>query len=379
MFEIICLFVGFFMGFLIFFKRSLLTIPKELERCKQSDDVEKSITISVIIPARNEEINISLILNDLKNQTLMPLEIICVNDCSEDDTSKVARSFSVNIIDIKDKPSDWVGKSWACNCGASIAKGDLFLFLDADVRLAPEAIAKLINTYGDKNSEKLISVQPYHKPEKLYEQLSFFFNLNLIAANGVGLPFKVRNAGLFGPVILIPSSVYKKIGGHESVKHSVIEDLQLGEVVRKRGYPIQLFWGNQDFSFRMYRNGIKDLFWGWSKNFASGAFKTSPILVVFMFFWFYSATGVSIILLKSILSADIIEILKYGAFYLAWVIELLIVSSKVGNFNKVLILFYPLLLFVYFMIFATSIIKKIFHIKTIWKGRKISVSPEHVE
>lgn len=365
MIEMICLIAGFLIGFLMFFKHDAM--KNEIGTKNPGDKIK----ISVIIPARNESANIANLLNDLKKQDRQVDEIICIDDESEDSTAQIARLSGARVIPVINKPQEWTGKSWACQCGADAAAGDVFIFMDADVRIAPSAVGKLENTYIQKRT--VISVQPFHYVNKIYEQASFFFNLTLIAANGVGFPLPVRNIGLFGPVILIDKDDYRNIGGHNCAKSSVIEDLVLGEELNRKKIPSTLFWGDMDFSFKMYRGGFKDLFQGWSKNFASGAAKTPFWLLGFIILWFYSCTGVVILLAQALFSKNMDGLFLYLSFYIAWVIEFMVISRKIGSFNKVAIIFYPVILIVYLVFFAISIIKRAFSICTVWKGRKLKI------
>jgi 4,4'-diaponeurosporenoate glycosyltransferase len=232
--------------------------------------IDSLLRISVIIPARNEEKNLPLLLDDLKKQSTLIYEIICVDDGSADDTVKIASSFGARVISLQDKPEDWTGKTWACQNGADAARGDLFLFLDADVRLSVDGIGTLLYAYEENGS--VISVQPYHQTEKIYEYFSLFFNLIQYAANGLGLP-KKKNAGLYGPVILISRSDYYAIDGHRSVKNSVVEDMDLGERLKQSKIDFHLFLGNRDIAYRMYGDGFKSLLQGWIKNLAAGMAK----------------------------------------------------------------------------------------------------------
>ncbi len=109
MIEIIIALTGFLLNFLLFARLRVLKsekTPPGLHR------------ISVIIPVRNEEKNLPLLLADLARQTYPAFEILVVDDCSTDGTARVARAFNVRLITVADKPDGWTGKSYACQLGA---------------------------------------------------------------------------------------------------------------------------------------------------------------------------------------------------------------------------------------------------------------------
>lgn len=151
-------------------------------------------------------------------------------------TAQIAKSYGVKVISLYNKPEGWTGKTWPCQNGANIAKGDLLLFIDADIRLGRDGILRLIKAFSDCNCT--ISVQPYHTTKRAYEQFSLLFNLVQLAANGTTLR-KPIGIGLYGPIILISKSEYDTLGGHESVRKS-IEDMALGQRLKQAGIPYQL-------------------------------------------------------------------------------------------------------------------------------------------
>ncbi len=328
-----------------------------------------NMSVSVIIPARNEALNIANLLNDLKKQTFVPLEVIVVDDMSSDDTFKIAENLGAKVIKIESKPDDWIGKSWACQKGAEAAKGDFLLFLDADIRLEKDALLRLVKTQKEVN--KTISVQPYHKTKKLYEQLSSIFNIVQTAANGVSLPWK-KTLGLFGPVILISKNDYQTIGGHESVKKSIIEDIALGKVLDKAGLKYNLYISEGDISYRMYADGFKSLFNGWTKNIASGA-SSMPIITFLMVFLFItSLVSVPSHIVIYAISFDLPWLLIYSVLYLIWIFVLLVLGHKIGKFNPLAIILFPIPVLFFTLIFIVSFFIKIFNLKYKWKGRSIS-------
>ena len=352
--------LGLVFGVLLFFRHPFL---------EGNGPLTVTHKTSIIIPARNEEHNLPKILSDLKKQRKSVYEIIVVNDESDDNTAAVALSYGVKLVNITEKPDGWVGKSWACQVGANQAQGDSLLFLDADVRLAPDAIEKL-----EQANEKhgcVISVQPYHQTKRFYEQFSLFFNLIMVAANGVSIPFSRKNIGLFGPVILISKNDYQAIDGHESAKNSVVEDLTLGEKLVAKGIPFKLFLGGKDISFRMYSGGLRQLLQGWTKNFATGASKTSLPLMLMVVLWLSTCISAVIYFLKLTTDFSIINLAFAVIVYCIVTVELLCAARHIGDFRKWAIVLFPVPLTAFLSIFLVSIFKKVFRIKVRWKGRNI--------
>ncbi len=332
--------------------------------------------VSVIIPVRNEEKILPLLLEDLRKQSLAPLEIICADDASSDATAQIAAEFGARVIPMPDKPEGWIGKSWACHNGAAVAAGKLLLFLDADVRLGRDGILRLLQAYTGCGCT--ISVQPYHKTRKAYEQLSMLPNLIQIAANGTVLR-NPKDVGLYGPVILISGADYRKAGGHESVRKCIVEDLALGKRLRKANLCFRNYVGDSEISFRMYSDGLKCLLQGWIKNMAAGALNTSPGIFTMVFFWIASLISVPIRLIESVISGSVSWTLLYALLYVTWIFVLYILAKKAGHFRSYSFLVFPLLITVYLGIFTVSFFKKAFAVKVKWKGRAVTAEEKSCE
>src|SRR5438876_956996 len=99
-----------------------------LPRCGSPGPALSGVKLSIIIPARNEELSLPRLLGSLARQTLVPHEIIVVNDHSTDATPEVARLFGAALLNAADPPPGWIGKTWACWTGARSAQGELLLF-----------------------------------------------------------------------------------------------------------------------------------------------------------------------------------------------------------------------------------------------------------
>ena len=219
----------------------------------------------------------------------------------------------------------------------------------------------------------IISVQPFHHVKKYYEQLSLFFNLILIAANGLGSPFKNKGIGLFGPAILISRADYNAIDGHVSVKESIVEDLDFGQMLTNSGIKYRLMLGAGDIRFSMYTDGLKQLIEGWSKNFATGALRTPPYLLLMIILWIGALTSSASLFFGAMAGYFAWITVFYAFLYVIGVLEVGIFARRIGSFKKTAILFYPISLLGFYVIFSLSLIKKHFYKKAKWKGREIAL------
>lgn len=358
-FQISMILIGLAASFYLFYKKPYLSL----------DSTQTQKKLSVIIPCRNEEENIKLLLNDLMKQTVKPHQIIVVDDASSDNTYNVAKSFLVDVIKVKNKNPEYLGKSWAVETGSKHATGDVLLFLDADVRLGKNAIKTLL-CLKELKENKVVTVQPYHQTKKFYEQFSLPFNLIQIAANKVCTPFG-KPFGLYGPLIMISAETYKNIDGHYHVRQSIIEDVSLGIHLRDKGCDFNAYLGKPEISFRMYSGGFKSLFQGWTKNIYFGASKTSISIFALTFFFVASILGSFTGLLSSIIDQNWFNFAIFSSFYLIWVLRLYFISKPIGKFKKLSFVLYPVLFTMFIYIFFVSLTKKVLGLPMKWKDRLI--------
>lgn len=364
MLACVILFIIGIICLLIIFKRKRF-LPDQ--RKNKSD-----LFVSVIVPLRNEEKNVDNLLEKLLNQTYDNYEIICVDDNSQDKTYEKLSIYPVNLIKAPNKPMDWNGKSWALLHGTKEAKGDLLLFVDADVSLGSNTITNLVNEY--LKEKMVISIMPYHKTKLFYEQFSFFFNYLQYAANGMGFNTDRYNLGLYGPIILISKETYKNIGTHKVVKSSIIEDLEFGIKLHEDGYKFKLFMGNDDISYRMYPDGFLKLFQGWCKNQASAFIRIKPLIIILVAIIIGMYIKIPGVLVKALVLGCFKDAIIYAFMYLVLIIALYGTSKHIGNYKWYVYLFYPIYLTFYIYVFVCSLLKKLFKIPVVWKGRKIDTN-----
>ncbi len=222
--------------------------------------------LSVVIPARNEAANLPHLLESLRSQTLRPEEIVVVDDGSEDGTGEIAARYGTKVVRLDNLPRGWTGKNWALWNGFRHTTGDLLVFLDADVRLAPRALEALVA--ARERTGGVISVVPYHVAPRFREKLALVFNLLGIFA--FMSPFEANNArkGLYGSCIVTAREDYERVNGHAGVRSEVLDDLTLGARYAAAGIPVANFLGYGLVSFRMYPGGLRSAIEGFAKSAA---------------------------------------------------------------------------------------------------------------
>lgn len=306
--------------------------------------------VSVIIPARNEAANLPRLLESIKEQEVQPLEVLVVDDDSDDGTADVARAFGATVITSRELPPDWRGKPWACSQGADSANGRLLMFLDADCRFEPGGLKAILERYPGG----AFAVCPYHSVRSAYEQLSAFFNIVMVGSTAP--------AGLFGQCLLIDRSTYRDAGGYSAVKSEILENVKFAACIRAAGAGTSGIPGRGMIAFRMYPDGLASLVEGWTKGFAAGAAATSRGTLLLVSVWIGGL----------VLGIAAPWVAPWGwAVYLAFAFQCLLMLRRVGNFSPFAGLFYPVLLAFYLIVFLRALGPA--GRKAKWKGRSLHV------
>jgi 4,4'-diaponeurosporenoate glycosyltransferase len=323
---------------------------RRVRPCRTSGASGLPPQISVIIPARNEEQNLPPLLRSLAAQAVKPHEIIVVDDASTDRTAEVARMLGAKVIQSQTLPDGWRGKPWACHQGAQAATDELLLFLDADTWFQPEGLGRTLSAYEGG----AFSVSPHHEVRRPYEQLSLFFNFNMT--------FGTVPGGLFGQMLLVDRSSYRRVGGHETVRDRILENVWLARQFRQAGIPVRSRSGRGVFAFRMYPNGLRELIAGWTKGFAAGAGQTPRGTLLALIAWMSG-------LMLAPLGWLVIGGWSWGLVYLLCAAQVAGFSRQVGSFRWYTAAFYPVPLVFFFLVFAWSVLRSGKRVS--WKGRTV--------
>jgi len=341
---------------------------------ESADKTVSPPSVSIIIPARNEETTLPLLLASIKKQRLKPAEIIVVDDHSEDRTRAIAEGAGARVIGAKPLPRGWVGKMWSCYQGAEGARGAVLIFLDADTVLEANGLQKIVDTY--RRTQGVLSISPYHATEKLYEKLSAFFNIVMMGAmNAFTIAGdRIKPTGVFGPALVISREDYVKSGGHKGVKDKIIEGVFLPEQFKKARIPIHCYGGKGALSFRMYPYGIKDLIGGWSKGFATGAIQTSIPALIIVVAWIVGCVGVTRHLIQTAVTGSAPVMIPWAALYLCYVLQIYWMLFRIGRFQFYTALLFPIPLLFFILVFARSMILIFLKKSVQWKGRSIDTT-----
>tara|TARA_B100001093_G_scaffold517622_1_gene599770 strand:+ start:2574 stop:3674 length:1101 start_codon:yes stop_codon:yes gene_type:complete len=325
--------------------------------------------ISVVVPARNEEANIQVLLDSLKGSRVH--EVIVVDDQSEDRTEVVARELGALVLSGEIPPQGWLGKPWACHQGAEAATGDWLLFVDADTKFVEGGFERLMQLA--EGEPRVHSVCPYHEIRFPYEQLSAFFNITMILGMNAftAKGSSARDIGLFGQLMLVSREEYDLVGGHSQVKGDVLENFQLSRCFASAGIERSCWLGKDTISMRMFPGGIRDLIAGWSKGTVSGAANTPKAALLGISLWmsglFMSAIPVCF---GAIASPSLV--LAMVALYVLWTLQCIYLFRSSGRYSILTALAFPVGLIFYQVVFFQAVRRKKKGGTVQWKGRDVS-------
>lgn len=244
--------------------------------------------LSILIPVRDEEINIRECLESVLScrTDSIELEILVMNDYSEDGTISevkkvMARDSRVHLYEGQPLPEGWMGKSYACHQLSQHAQGEWWLFVDADVRLGPEALEAAMITARSQQTG-LISGFPRMETatwlERLVVPMMAFvigYHLPIMMVRRSPRPFYLAVTGAW---LMIHRDSYVRCGGHKHIFNHIVEDMELAKAVKKAGDPVTLADVQRHTSARMYRNAAQ-VWEGYKKNIFAGTGR-NPLLVL---------------------------------------------------------------------------------------------------
>lgn len=227
-----------------------------------------TVTVQVIIPARNEEDCILRCLESLSAQQGISFEIIVVDDGSTDRTRPIAESVpGVRVIEAGDPASGISGKCNALIVASKLVTAEWVLFTDADTFHYPGSLAAAVHE-AEQRGVDLLSYSPEQETGSWYERMLIpvvYAELTRTypteRINDPRDPTVAAN----GQYILVRRSVYEAVGGHAAVGGELLEDVELARLIKISGYKIWFRFGAGCVRTRMYRS-FTAMWEGWTKN-----------------------------------------------------------------------------------------------------------------
>lgn len=249
-----------------------------LESFSGRDGDVDALSVSVLVPLRNEARNLPALLHRLEALAYRRMEIVLLDDESSDDTPVLLERWlrsqreDVRVIRGLPRPRGWNGKNWACWQLAEAARGDLLLFMDADVRPSNVAVRRTVEAVVTTDADALTAI-PYQRLDSWLEQLVVPMVLHFAPAGLLPLRLLAEYPtpkAVFanGQWLAVRRDMYLAAGGHRAVRQEILDDVALGRAVIRAGGTLVPVVATRDLAVRMYEDAdaVRE---GFGKNLAA--------------------------------------------------------------------------------------------------------------
>ena len=334
--------------------------------------------VSVLVPARNEERVLDGFIRNILASRGVQLELVVLDDASTDSTAQCVSQWSdrdprVRLVHGKKLPQGWCGKQHACYQLAESARFDTLLFLDADVTVQPDAIARSV-AFLNRSKVDLGSGFPHQETPTvagwLLLPLIHFVLLGYLPLSRSRLSNDPSLAAGCGQLFITTRSAYDKAGGHAVIKSSLHDGIMLPRAFRKAGLRTDIFDASDIASCRMYETN-RDVLQGITKNATEGI--GAPKTIVPFTILLGGGAVAPALLLTCIFSGisqswiTTAEILFGLALsYFPRLITLNRFKQSAGS-----VFFHPLAVGIFLAVQWFALGRRLLGIKTSWKGRSL--------
>jgi hypothetical protein len=278
---------------------ALLTVHSLLNlrllRTPRADPPPVTGRVSVLVPARDEEATIGPCLAALSAQTGVPdLEVLVLDDASGDGTAGLVAACPdprVRLLAGAAPPPGWLGKPYACEQLAAAAGGDVLVFVDADVRLEPHAVAAAVDVLRRGG---LDLVCPYPRQvaatagERLVQPLLQWSWLTTLPLRLAERSARASLTAANGQFLVVDAVAYRAAGGHAAIRGQVLDDIALARAVKAAGGRAGMADGTTLAACRMYtgwaqvRAGYAKSLWSAFGSPAGAAVTAGGLVVLYV-------------------------------------------------------------------------------------------------
>lgn len=232
--------------------------------------------VSIVSAARNEALRIEAAVRTLLAQDYPSLEVVAVDDRSEDETGPIldrvaAEDPRLRVLHVRELPEGWLGKCHALAQGEAAAKGTWILFTDGDVSLAPDAVRRAVSLALRERADH-VTVATDLEVGSLGEAI--FISFFVFAFNASQRPWDAPNprsdahVGI-GAFNLVRREVYERAGGHARLRLELLDDMGLGLIVKRSG-GVSMMAGHDGMVRARWQEGLGALIQGVEKNAFAG-------------------------------------------------------------------------------------------------------------
>jgi len=242
--------------------------------------------ISILFAARDEEEKLPAALATLMEIDYPDLEVIAVDDRSQDSTGRILERFAaahprLRVVHITQLPAGWLGKPHALQKAYAASTGDWLLFTDADVRFKHDALRRAIALVKARNLEHLTLMGDVEMVGFWETVLITFFGMAFHIATD---PYRVANPNSrayvgVGAFQLLKRAAYEASGTHRRLAMEVVDDMKLGKIVKQSGFRSSAGVA-QDFVVVRWHAGLGNLVRGVTKNFFAAVGYSVPLVTV---------------------------------------------------------------------------------------------------
>ena len=234
-------------------------------------------SISLMFAARDEEEKLPLALGTLAALDYPRLEIIAVDDRSQDATGRILDEFArehprARAVHVSELPREWLGKPHALQKAYEASSGEWLLLTDADVRFKPDVLRRAVTLAGKRNLDHLTLLSDVEMVGFWEKALITFFALAFHMAND---PSRASNPNSrfyigVGAFQLLRRSAYQAGGTHRRLAMEVVDDMKLGKIVKQAGFRSGAAVSGDAVTVRWHA-GLGNLIRGVTKNFFASA------------------------------------------------------------------------------------------------------------
>ncbi len=337
-------------------------------------------SVSILIPARNEEHSIEVSVRAALASQQVHLEVIVLDDHSDDSTADIVRSIAsqdkrVRLIAAPPLPSGWCGKQFACSVLAEYATKPILCFIDADVQLSKDGLARMVGALH-RNHSGLISGFPRQITQTALEQLLLplmhFLLLGFLPLSGMRRLVHPSFGAGCGQIFVADRAAYRRAGGHAAIRSSRHDGLTLPKAFRRAGIMTDLCDATSVASCRMYRNA-HEVFFGLLKNADEGLASPGRILPFSLLLFIGQVLPVFLVAFAwSFSQSSMLRVASVTALAISYLPRFIAVFRFKQPFLAAF--FHPLAILILLGIQWLGLFRSLLRVPAIWKGRSYSTT-----